>query len=342
MFKKVVALLALIVLVVSLAGCGAPKSQQGSGDASPEPATQAKVVKIANYFPPEHPQNVALREKFKPLLEEKTNGAFKVEIYDNNQLGSEKEVIDGVRMGTIEMAIVGLLQADQFPKLKIPEMPYLFRDYDHAMKVLNGPIGKELTEGLIEAGDRPLAWNVNGMRVVSNSKHPINSINDTKDIKLRVPTNSTFVEGLGALGFNTVTMPMTELFTALQQKIVDGQENPAPTLLTSGWYEVQKYVAITNHIIGPNMFIISEKFYQSLSPEQQKIFEEVAQETAAYEVDLMKKFEPQSIETLKQKGLEITYPDLKPFQEAVQTAYDKWYQKWPEFKDIIERIRNTQ
>ncbi|EAX46935.1 TRAP dicarboxylate transporter, DctP subunit [Thermosinus carboxydivorans Nor1] len=339
MWKKVSALVMAAALVVSLAGCGGSGKQATQGGQ----AAQPRIVKIANYFPPTHPQNVALREKFKPLLEQRTNGAFKVEIYDNNQLGSEKDFINGVSMGTIEMAVAGLLQAEMLPRLKIPEMPYLFRDYDHAMKVLNGPIGEEITKGMIEKGTRPLAWNVNGFRAVSNSKHPIKTLADTRDIKLRVPTNSIFIDGLQALGFNTVSMPMTELFSALQQKIVDGQENPPATLLTSGWYEVQKYLTLTNHIMGPNVIMISEKFWQTLTPEQQKIFKEVAVETAKYEVELMKKFEPEAVATLKQKGIQVDeLADRAEWEKAVQPVYEKWYKQYPEFKDIVTRIKETK
>jgi len=337
MGKKIVALLAVLAFALAMAGCG--------GGAKPaEPAKpQPKVIKLANYFPPTHPQNIALRDKFKPLLESKTNGAFKVEIYDNNQLGSEKDFINGVSMGTIEICVAGLLQAEMLPRLKIPEMPYLFRDYDHAMKVLNGPIGLEISKGMIEKGTRPLAWNVNGFRVISNSKHAITNINDTKDIKLRVPTNSIFIDGLSAIGFNTVSMPMTELFAALQQKIVDGQENPAPTLLTSGWYEAQKYLTISNHIMGPNIIMISEKLWVTLTPEQQKIFADVALEYSNYEVDLMKKFEPESIATLKQKGIQVDeLKDRAAWEKAVQPVYDKWIKQYPEFKDIVTKIRETK
>lgn len=337
MWKKLTAIVLATAFLASLTGCGSSKPADTAKPASP------KVIKVANYFPPSHPQNVALREKFKPLLEQKTNGAFKVEIYDNNQLGSEKDFINGVSMGTIEMAVAGLLQAEMLPRLKIPEFPYLFRDYDHAMKVLNGPIGEEITKGMVEKGTRVLAWNVNGFRAISNSKHPIKSLADTRDIKLRVPTNSIFIDGLQAVGFNTVSMPMTELFSALQQKIVDGQENPAPTLLTSGWYEAQKYLTISNHIMGPNVIMISEKLWTTLTPDQQKIFKEVTMEYAKYEVDLMKKFDPEAIASLKQKGIQVDeLTDRPEWEKAVQSVYEKWYKQYPEFKDIVTKIKETK
>lgn len=341
MWKKSLAVVLTLVFMVSLAGCGKSASEGNKESKGSKP--EARVIKVANYFPPTHPQNIALREKFKPFLEEKTNGAFKVEIYDNNQLGSEKEFINGVSMGTIEMAIAGLLQAEMLPRLKIPEFPYLFRDYDHAMKVLNGPIGEEITKGMIEKGTRPLAWSVNGLRAISNSKHPIKSLKDTRDIKLRVPTNSIFIDGLQALGFNTVSMPMTELFSALQQKVVDGQENPAPTVLTSGWFEAQKYITLSYHILGPNMMIISEKFWQTLTPEQQKIFKDAAAEYSKYEVDLMKKFDPEALAKLKEKGLQIDdLTDRPEWEKAVIPVYEKMYKTYPEFRDIIQKIKDTK
>ncbi|SMB98990.1 tripartite ATP-independent transporter solute receptor, DctP family [Thermanaeromonas toyohensis ToBE] len=338
MLKRLGIIFALLLLVgVLITGCGG-KQQIGEGSQSGQGGKKI-TIKVAHYFPETHPQNKALMEVFKPEVEKNSNGKFVVEIYPNNQLGGEKEFIEGVRNGTIEMAMPGLLLAENLPKLRIAELPYLFRDYDHARKVYNSPIKEQMLEGLINQGIRPLAITLNGLRAVSNSKHPINSITDTRDIKLRVPQNPIFIDGLKAMGFNVVSMPMSELFSALQQKVVDGQENPPTTLLTSGWYEVQPYLALTNHILGPNIFIISEKFWQTLTSEDQKVISEAAKKTAEYEWDLLIKAEKEAIETLKQKGIQVTTPDLGPFREAVKPVYEKWMKDYPEVKPVIEAIQ---
>lgn len=338
-FNKVATVLAIFTLLAfALAGCGGGQKQQ-SGDQKGGQGGKKITIKVAHYFPETHPQNKALVEVFKPEVEKNSNGKFIVEVYPNNQLGGEKEFIEGVRNGTIEMAMPGLLIAETLPKLRIAELPYLFRDYDHARKVYNSPIKDQMLEGLIQQGMRPLAITVNGLRAVSNSKKPINSIEDSKDIRLRVPQNPIFIDGLKAMGFNVMTMPMSELFSALQQKVVDGQENPPTTLLTAGWYEVQPYLALTNHILGPNVFIISEKFWQTLTPEDQKIIAEAAKKTAEYEWDALIKAEKEAIETLKQKGIKVTTPDLGPFREAVKPVYEKWMRDYPEVKPVIEAIQ---
>ncbi|TZE82773.1 TRAP transporter substrate-binding protein [Calorimonas adulescens] len=344
--KRFLVILFLAILVIStITGCGSSQNTAPNGNAQQSSQEQAKqlTIKFATYFPPDHPQNVALREVFKKQVEEKSNGSIKVEIYDNNQLGDEKTFTEGVRMGTIEMGLPGLIQGESLPKLNILQFSYLFDSYEHAIKVLkNEEIMNKVTEGMTEMGTRPLAYSVNGFRVVSNSKHPINAIDDTKDIKLRVPQNQIFIDSLSALGFSTVTMPMTELFTALQQKTVDGQENPAVTLYTSGWYEVQPYLAITNHIFGPNIYVINEKFWQSLTPEQQQIISDAAKASADYEINLFLEQEKDILKTLNEKGIEITYPDLEPFREASQPVYEKWYKQYPDIKPIVEEIKSVK
>ncbi len=333
-FKLVLSLIITLLFAFFLSGCGSNQAADGSKG-------KTYTIKVANYFAADHPQNIALKEKFKPMVEKESGGRIKVEIYDNSTLGSEEQFIDGVKNGSIEMAVPGMLVAKDMPIIGLTEMPYLFRDYEHAQKVLNGELGKELTEGMVEKmGIRPLAWTANGFRVVSSSK-PINKFEDFKGFRLRVPNNPRFLEMAKGFGANPIPMPISEVFTALEQKVIDGQENPYATLRASGFYEVQKYVVDTRHIFSPNLYVINEKFYQSLDPELQKVIEKAAIESANYEWKLLQESEEKDIQFLKEKGLTVVFPDDTFKQKLIesQKPVQEWfYRTYPGTKELAEKI----
>jgi tripartite ATP-independent transporter DctP family solute receptor len=248
-------LLFSVLFFVFLSGCSAEK-QSGQEN---EKSGESKVIKVANYFAEDHPQNVALREKFKKIVEEKSGGTLKVQIYPNSTLGAEKEFYDGIRNGTIEMA--GLIMQNDIPKMGVPEWPFLFKDFEHVKKVLNGPIGKEITEELEEKhGVHPLAWSANGFRMFSANK-TIDSMADFKGLRMRMPNIPNYITIGKLLGTNVTPLPISEVFTALEQKVVDGQDNPIATLRASGWYEVQSDVLESKHMFSPNIYVINSKFW---------------------------------------------------------------------------------
>lgn len=332
-YYKLVAIIMSVLFVVSLLTGFYNSSVKASG--------KVYTIKVANYFAEDHPQNIALREKFKAIVEKETNGKVKVQIYPNSSLGGEEQFIDGVKRGNIEMAVAGLLVSRDVKIIGMLEMPYLFRDYDHAQKVLNGPIGEQLAkETISKMGVRVLAWTANGFRVISSSK-PINKFEDFKGFRLRVPNNPIFIEMAKALGANPVPMPISEVFTALEQRVVDGQENPYATLRASGFYEVQKYVVDTRHIFSPNLYIINERFWKSLPAKYQQIILKAARESAAYEWKLLKESEQKDIEFLQQKGLKIVFPD-KTFKQkliASQKRVQEWvYKNYPGSRELAKKI----
>lgn len=189
-------------------------------------SAETLTIKVANYFATEHPQNVALREKFKPLVEENSKGTLKVEIFENNKLGGEQQFYTGVRNGTIEMGLPGMIMAGDVPKMGVPEWPFLLRDFKHAKAVLSGPIGRELSESLEQThGVHVLAWSVNGFRMFSTNRQ-VARMQDYKGLRMRMPNISVFVKIGQALGFNVSPMPLSEVFTAMEQKVVDGPTSP--------------------------------------------------------------------------------------------------------------------
>jgi TRAP-type transport system periplasmic protein len=341
--KKHLLILSSLILsaAVLLSGCG---GQLTAGSGSPGAGSGAKThtLKVANYFATDHPQNVALREKFKPMVEEKSGGTLKVQIYDNSKLGAEKEFYDGVRNGTIEMGIPGLIMQADIPKMAVGEWPFLFKDFAHAKAVFTGPIGKEMTEELeSKHGVHPLAWSANGFRMVSSNR-TITKLDDFKGLRLRMPNIPNYITLGQLLGANVTPMPISEVFTALEQKVVDGQDNPIATLRASGWYEVQSDVLESRHMFSPNLYIINAKLWNELTPEQRQIIEQAAKESADYEWELMEKSYEADKKFLQEHGIRFTTPD-DSFRQAMETAaqplYDEIFQKYPWAKDMVEKIK---
>ncbi|WP_236692942.1 TRAP transporter substrate-binding protein [Aneurinibacillus tyrosinisolvens] len=300
------------------------------------------TIKVANFFAADHPQNVALREKFKPMVEEKSGGTLKVEIFDNNKLGAEKEFYDGVRNGTIEMGISGMSMQSDVEKMQVPEWPFLFKDFNHVKKVLNGPIGQELAADLEpKHGVHPLAWSANGFRMFSSNR-TIAKIEDFKGLRIRVPNVPNYITLGKLLGVNVTPMPISEVFPALEQKVVDGQENPIATLRASGWYEVQSDVLESQHMFSPNIYIINSKLWKSLTPEQQKVIEEASKTAADYEFDLLEKSYEADKKFLQEHKIKFTTPSdefRSQMEQAAQPLYDEIFQKFGWAKEMRERIK---
>ncbi|MFP5112237.1 TRAP transporter substrate-binding protein [Bacillaceae bacterium C204] len=342
--KKLFSVATGVILSASLllTACGGTTEKSSSKEASAGPS---KTIKVANYFAEDHPQNVALREKFKKIVEEESKGSLKVQIFPNSTLGAEKEFYDGVRNGTIEMGIPGLIMQADIPKMGVPEWPFLFKDYEHVKKVLNGEIGKELTADLEKQhGVKPLAWSANGFRMFSSNK-PIKSMDDFDGLRLRMPNIPNYIALGKLLGTNVSPLPISEVFTALEQKVVDGQDNPIATLRASGWYEVQSDILESKHMFSPNIYIINSKFYNSLTKEQQKIIEDAAKESADYEFELMEKSYEDDKKFLEKNNVKFTTPSaefVKEMEKAAEPLYKEIYKENDWAEDLVKRIKDEQ
>ncbi len=341
--KKFLGFASSITLAGSLllSGCGS-EGEKATGSGSGGAEVEKKTIKVANYFAEDHPQNVALREKFKTIVEEESNGQLEVQIYANSTLGAEKEFYDGVRNGTIEMGVPGLIMQADIPKMGVPEWPFLFRDFDHVKKVLNGPIGEELTAELEpKHGVTPLAWSANGFRMFSSNR-TIENMDDFDGLRLRMPNIPNYIKLGESLGANVSPLPISEVFTALEQKVVDAQDNPIATLRNSGYYEVQTDVLESKHMFSPNIYIINTKFWKSLTEEQQEIIAKASKEAAAYEFDLLEKSFEDDKKFLQENGIKFTTPSdkfMKEMEAASQPVYDDVYKENDWAKELVEKIK---
>lgn len=349
MKKRIIALIMATVMVLSLVACGGSKQESSSGSSSAPAATEtakpadARVIKIANYYADTHPLNKVLNDVFKKQIEEGTEGRYIVEVYPNNTLGAEGEFTEGTKLGTIEACIAGVMLSDQYPALKVINFPWVFDDVESASKILNDEkVSSVIAETMLDAN---LVWKgavINGARAISNNVKPINSLADCKGIKIRVPEVSHFVANVEALGMNPVTMAMSEIFTALQQGVIESQENPPTTLLTSGWYEVQPYLAITNHQISLDWIAFNKDFYESIPEADRAVIDAACEATVVEELKAYIESAEADIADLESKGVEVTYPDRAEFKAAGGAVIDDFCEQYPEFKEMIGVIRSME
>jgi tripartite ATP-independent transporter DctP family solute receptor len=332
--KKILSMLVIVSLVIVISACGQSASSTGGETAKPKEI----VLKFGHVLAPDHPYQLAA-EKFKQILEGNAPQPIKVEIYHSAQLGSERDLTEGLQLGTLDFAIAPGTISSFEPRMKLLDLPYLFRDKAHAYKVLDGEIGKELASGLPAKDLRLLAYWENGFRHITNSKKPIVTPDDLKGIKIRVPENSTYVDTFKQWGANVTTMAFGELYGALQQKTIDGQENPLALISTNKFYEAQKYLSLTGHFYGPAQLLISEKTWNKLSKEMQAAVQKAADEARDYERKLLSDKDAEYLKNVKDHGMEVNEVDAEAFRKASQPIWDKYKS---EFGDMIEKIKNVK
>lgn len=333
--KKVLSIMLILILVAGLfAGCGS--SAQGDKKAE---ETQKIVVKLGHAVNEQHPYHVGA-VKFKEIVEEKTNGNVEIKLYPNNQLGSgERDLVEGLQLGTVDLVITSTGPMSGFEeKFMLFDFPFLFRDKEHAYKVLDGEIGQYVLGLLEKQGIKGLAWYENGFRHLTNSKKEVSTPEDAKGIKLRTMENKVHMAIWKALGAIPTPMAWGELFTALQQGTVDGQENPIPIIYTQKVYEVQKYLSLTGHVYSPAVLMMSKSQFDKLSPEYQEIFIEAAVESGNLERQTITQMEDEQIEKLEEEGMIISYPDKAPFLEMTTSVYDEFRDQLGEDAELLDQI----
>lgn len=314
-----------------LSGCS---DQEGEG----------KLVKVSVGVSNQTPAAQALEEVLKPAIEEKTNGKYNIQIYYSGVLGSEKVVYDYTRSGIIEMCVLGTPMWSETPKMSIPDFPFVFRDVEHARKCYQGELGDYITEDIESSQPvQLLSWLPNGARVFTSNKK-LEGLGDFKGQKLRMPNNPIHVKLAESLGANVVIMDMGEVFTALEQGVADGQDNPLATVKTEGWYEVQDYIYDTNHIVASLEIFAGEEFWKTLTEEEQQIFEEAAEDASDYAWDLYIDQLESDKEFMREKGLtvtELSAEEREEMKEKIQSVYDyldSEYDWAPEARQLIEEI----
>jgi len=279
------------------------------------------VLKLGTSTQPSHIYNQAA-EHFEKIVEEKTGGAIDVQVFPAAQLGSERDMVEGLQLGSLEMTLTSTGPLGNFvPQVKLFNLPFLFKDREQCYAVLDGEIGQSIADLFPRVGLRPLGWYENGFRNITNSRNPIQKPEDMKGLKIRVMEDDVFILTMKALGASPLPMAFGELYTALEQGTVDAQENPLAVIHSSRFFEVQDHLAMTGHFYSPAMLLISNITWSRLSPDQQKIITEAAVEAKKYERKISKEADENLLAELKKEGMEVTLPDKEPFIKAVAPVY---------------------
>lgn len=264
------------------------------------------TIKMAYVVPETQSTHIAAAEVFKPYVEEASEGRIKVELYPNGQLGGDRQAIESVQLGTVHMTIPAVAVLSGFePKFQVFDLPFVFKSKEAAYKALDGELGDRLAALLIPLGMRNLAFAENGFRHVSNNKGPITKPEDLAGFKIRTMENPVHMATFKALGANPTPISFGELYTALQQKVVDAQENPIPLVYTSKFYEVQKYYSLTGHVYAATVVLVNDAFFTSLPEDLQDILVEGAVRYRTYQRELSQKQDEEMIAKLREAGMEV-------------------------------------
>ena len=340
MKKKGFLLLVMMVFAaLVLAACGGGSDSESSSDESNESGSENAetiTLRLAENHPEDYPTTIGDKE-FAKLVEEKTDGRYKIEVYSGGQLGEESEVLEQVQLGTIDLARVNAVPLTQFSEdIGVLSMPYLFDDEDAKWEKLNGEVGQELLGTLDGSGLVGLAFYDSGERSFYNSVRPIETPADMEGLQIRVQSSDLAIAIVEALGASATPMEYGEVYSALQTGVIDGAENNFPSYYTSGHYEVAKYFTVNGYQGTPEVLLASQSLWDEMSDEDKQAFREAAQESVAVQREAWAELTEESRNAVVEAGSElIEVEDVSAWREAVQPVYDEFGTK---FQDWIDKL----
>jgi TRAP-type transport system periplasmic protein len=325
----------VLVTIVALVASLTLSSALAEAQAKVEPLT----IKFAHAGSKTHPYSVGI-DKLTPILEKNSGGAIKLQVFCCAQLGSERELAESTRLGTIHMTSVaaeGALPA-WVPELQVFGLPFVIRDRAHVYKVLEGPIGKELEAKLRAQGFETLGWWELGFRNMTTKNKPVHVPEDLKGLKMRVQEAKVWLGFMRALGALPTPIPFGELYSALQQGVVDGQENPIVTITSMKFYEVQKQVGLTEHTYTALPVMASKKWWDTLKPEQQKVIADSVKASVTEQRATVAAQVDEGVKFLKAQGVNITEVDKAKFVAATKDVPSLVADQVP--PALVQRIRD--
>jgi tripartite ATP-independent transporter DctP family solute receptor len=286
-----------------------------------------RSIKVSHVVPKDHPFQLGVN-RFAELVAEKSGGKIKVRGYPDGQLGAELQSISAAQGGVLEMALVSTAAtASVVREFGVYDLPFLFTTHKEADLILDGPIGRSLLDKLPEKGLIGLCYYENGFRHLTNSRRPVARMEDFKGLKIRTIQNPVFIDIFNTLGANATPLPFTEVFTALEAKAIDGQETPYSNIHGNKFYEVQKYLSPTGHIYGAAVVLVSKRFWDRLSKDEQVILQDACNTSREYQRKVNRELDPKLLAELKGKGMivtEIAPEERARMREALRPVYDKY------------------
>lgn len=318
-------LIFLIIGTITFSGCS-------------ESFQNRKEIKLAHALNTTHPVHIGM-ERLAELVAQKSDSQLTIRIFPGQQLGSERETLELLQIGSIGMTKVSSAALENFvPELRVYSLPYLFTDDEHILSVLNGEIGRELLLAGEDYWLRGLTYYDAGQRSFYTVNKPVQKPEDLKGQKIRVMESQMSVNMVRQLGGSPTPISWGELYTALQQGVVDGAENNPPSFLTSRHYEVAKYYSLDEHTMLPDLLLISTIQWNKLTEQEQEWLQEAADSSARYQRQIWAEAEEEAYETVREAGVEIFYPDKEPFIELTKPIYERYKESDPEFYQLIQRI----
>ena len=302
----------------------------------------ATIIRWGDVLSADHP-SVQMITRVANRVKDATQGRIEIQAYPASQLGSSKDQIEAVALGTQQMVTEGAANFGQWvPSISVIEAPYVWRDAAHLTKVMSGPVGQDLNKQLIEKrGMRILGTTYYGVRQLTTTNKAVRTVADMNEFKLRVPENEVFLAMARAWGAKPTPMTFSELYLALRQNVVDGQENPLPTIDSGKFFEVQKYLVLTGHILTPRLVVINEKFWQGVSAADQKVISDAVAEGIAWNNQEILSREQSLQDKFKKAGMEVIQPDVESFRKPVLDTLPKLFEA-KLGKGLFEKIVETR
>lgn len=340
MKKVVLFTLIAAMLATLLTGClSASKTPEPVKPTGPSVAT-GKIIKLSVGLNNKSHMYIGAK-KFADVVNEKSKGKYTVQVFSDAQLGDDMKATEQVKLGALEMVVTPPeILATTFPEFNVLALPFMFVNEQSADAVVDGPIGKKLADKLESQKLHSLGYFENGFRNITNSAREIKSPSDLKGLKIRTPENALMLSTFKALGANPTPMPFSEVFTAMQQKTIDGQENPIPTIYLSKFNEVQKYCTLTGHIYATWLLLINQGLWDGLSAEDKKLFEDAAKEGVTANRNASRQMVKDQVGELRKAGMivtELTPEQKKAFQDAVAPVYTEFEPKIG--KALIDEVK---
>lgn len=305
------------------------------------PAAQAAEFRSADVHNADDYPTVAAVRHMSELLDKATGGKHKIKVFNKGALGSEKETIDQVKIGALDLTRVNISPMNSLcPTTLVPTMPFLFRSVEHMRKTLDGPVGQEILKSCENEGFVGLAFYDSGARSIY-AKKPIKTVADAKGLKIRVQQSDLWVALVGAMGANATPMPYGEVFTALKTGLIDAAENNIPSFDTSKHHEVVKVYSRTEHSMAPEMLMMSKRVWDNLPPAEQQMIRDAARASVAFQRQKWDEQEAKSLAAVKAGGAQIVEVDKASFQAVMGPVYDKFITT-PDLKRLVKAVQDTK
>lgn len=331
--------LSLLLVILLLSACGSDTSKstetEEAGTNTDEDVTKETIddvefdelelrvgLVVGDWSP--HYQAV---EAWSEILEKKSDGKITLAIYPDGQLGGEREMMEAVQNGTLDVGLLSsVVYANFEPKMSVLEIPYLVSTFEEAETLMDGEVGEKLSELMLAKGIRNLAWAHNDFRIISNNKNPIQTPSDLSGVKMRVPESKVLADWFQNQGSLAIPMPFPDIYTALQQGVIDGQDNGPILTFAAKFFEHQDYLTVSNHQYSPVGFFISEKVWQTLPENVKELLATTAVDAAKIEREAIREMNAHAIKSMEEAGVKVFYPeasDLEKFKETTDPLIEE-------------------